>query len=591
MSNEHVYIEYFFSFIFKMVTLDLSPTRLINTKFTIDELEVNRYLQKIYQAEERQLNEIPTCLEKFNNVDINALKRETHANPDNPNVMKAAECAMNSIYDPTSLIFEGAQISQWITKLQRIGSDSVFGIAMTGRIKDVNDAVIIKAARNPEYDTLTHELFAGLFVLNPLRSKIMNFNYIFGGFDCSLPVVGDRGEIVGYCDVDRPTIKYIMIENLQPAISMAEYITNCTPTEFLKIFYQLMYALQIAHETTDFTHYDLHTNNVLIRTTPKPVSLRYGDNYITTNKIATIIDFGTSHFRYKNLNYGDVLYRDPKFTYEIGINPGRSFPLYDVYRILHSCIYYTVKNPPVFEIVLDMMKYFYGPKRDWKSYQHQRTLVLGYRLPDGRVLEDLKYPEIIRGLESWAADSVSRPSPTIGLAIFPCQKNCPTIDFGKPTTTTTFLGYILSPEQRWDSDAMSRNFKNRVNQDVTDIANIKSSTPGFTLRRVPRKDLFTQDILRDLQHYVADIAKFLHLIHDIDEQYNFAYQATRDRRILDHHRKTLNHYHSLATDLIRRLQDDYRYISQIPPPQEQIYQWYYITFPNILSTLKYPHIP
>ena len=109
---------------------------------------------------------------------------------------------------------------------------------------------------------------------------------------------------------------------------------TCTFTRWLDKYLQVLYALDAAVKRIDFTHYDLHYENVLIRgigeqTFSIPYSTeRGGIEYLLTDGISTLIDYGFSHVKYQGQDFGTWgMMRE-------SVLPQRSFPLHDAYKLL-----------------------------------------------------------------------------------------------------------------------------------------------------------------------------------------------------------------------------------------------------------------
>jgi hypothetical protein len=205
-------------------------------------------------------------------------------------------------------------------------------------------------------DTLQHEMFIGLFGTNQLRSAIPNYAYIYGGFRCQAPRFNTSGNLISWCGNnkvgnnkdDTNNLDYVIYENVIPSESIEEYCRKCQPKDFLNIFLQICYALDYGLRVADFTHYDLHAGNVLIRAINDlfsgvntnsnnyydiEYSTENGKEYISTNVISTIIDYGRAHIRYRDENFGVYDFQ------HLGISPNRPFIMYDVYKLFGYCIY------------------------------------------------------------------------------------------------------------------------------------------------------------------------------------------------------------------------------------------------------------
>ena len=280
------------------------------------------------------LDKLNKYAEDLHELKAGELKKVLHDNFYNATVMKASLCVAESIFygDSNSTgLGKNAKIRHWIKNLRQIGAESVSGYALLAGLNDADDVFVVKVPRDANDDDLQHELFIGLFCTNHLRSKIPNFSYIFGGFRCSPPVVGPKGEKIDiYCNYDfgDKNVNYILYEKITPNISMREYVKTCRGIDFLNKYMQVMYALREAHKSCEYTHYDLHHENVLIwdiLKTPSaiPYETERGLEYLLTDQVATIIDYGRSYIKYKGASYG--YYMEPSK----GVSGKNSYPMHE----------------------------------------------------------------------------------------------------------------------------------------------------------------------------------------------------------------------------------------------------------------------
>jgi len=350
------------------------------SSYKIINYEYKKYIQNIKFV----LNKYAICkkdeLQKLRsnmpNIDAQLLQEYSINELYNDDVLTAAKCVINSLFytkidndDLTYNIF----IKQYIHNLTKIGKKSASGFAFNADFKDVSDMFIIKTIQNYEQDEdLLHELMVGLYGTNRLRPFIPNFAYIYGGFKCSPPIFGENDEVVDWCNNNKNSVNYILYENVNPSISIKEFISKCSVDEFLNIFLQILYALDFAHKKIDFTHYDLHGSNILLRIPNPdepdklyqiPYKTENGWEYITTRYIPTFIDYGMSHFRNESLKREENIDNFGIFNcLYLSINPNRSWIMYDVYKIL-MWIFIHADNPdntnkPVADVIRYIYKFF-----------------------------------------------------------------------------------------------------------------------------------------------------------------------------------------------------------------------------------------
>lgn len=169
-------------------------------------------------------------------------------------------------------------------------------------IKELDEFIVIKQTNlerlhdeeDDDFDDVLHEAFIGFYAMNNLRKYIPNFVYTYGLF--RNPCVYPRSI----------NCNYLLLE-LIPGQVWTKFIKTATVSEFLNIFLQTCLSLNLARELYGFTHYDLHSDNIIIKKLDKPIEIRYGpENIITTKLVAKIIDFGNAHVKIDGTDYGRV---------------------------------------------------------------------------------------------------------------------------------------------------------------------------------------------------------------------------------------------------------------------------------------------
>lgn len=281
------------------------------------------------------------------------------------NILKSLMCLNNSmIAFPPSGVDRSFKVRHYLENLKQIGGESVESYAMTSDVKvgnpeapgvgvsDGKNLFVTKAPRKIDATLRAnqiHEYFIGAFGTNTLRNKIPNFSFILGLFQCSPPYIDNYSYAVNesvrladskdrraltFCqnDVTENQVNYLLYENISNSTTLKDFIVNgCTFEQYLNILSQLVLALELAYSECDFTHYDLHDENVLVRELPQEILIAYEidgvKQYLRTKYVATIIDFGRSHIKYEGNDFGYALI-------EGGVYPNRSYPMYDIYKIL-----------------------------------------------------------------------------------------------------------------------------------------------------------------------------------------------------------------------------------------------------------------
>lgn len=272
----------------------------------------------------------------------------------NADVMQGLLCSLNALFIGSQTLPVNERVKHWL-KTNRILNAGSHGYAMEAVFGQAKDLILVKG----QDAELVHELFVGL-QLNQLRERIPNFSYVFGGFRC-LPAFLDNKSVKTWCNDPNSSspparLQYILYENIKPAVSMKDWIPTNRFSKFLNQYLQILLAVNMAYETMDFTHYDLHTGNVLIRSIPDfpEFTLQYtwkmNPVYLRTSHVATIIDYGMSHVRIDNQNYGVWGYKS------YNILPDQSNPLYDAYKLLIDSLHF-MKNEDK-ELAIPLLQFF-----------------------------------------------------------------------------------------------------------------------------------------------------------------------------------------------------------------------------------------
>ena len=157
---------------------------------------------------------------------------------------------------------------------------------------------------------------------------------------------------------------YCIIENITgQTIHKSLEVLNFE--EWLVIFFQLVVALETAQREYAFTHYDLHTSNVILRCSRKPLALQVtlSDLLIKINsdKYPVIIDFGLSY-----IEIDDKIVADSNNA-EVGVYDYMC-PAMDMYLFLLST-FWGAKDFKFKQKILDIFQFFQADPYDiWNSY-------------------------------------------------------------------------------------------------------------------------------------------------------------------------------------------------------------------------------
>jgi serine/threonine protein kinase len=273
--------------------------------------------------------------------------------------MKAVFCLFqNLIYSAergkiNGIYMLSQKIKNWVSYLSTL-SQGTQGIAYMADILGDDIKIVMKVPKtNEEYNTILKEYFIGLTAINNLRYIVPNFTYTFGSFLCPIP--SSVEPYVKLCDKEGIT-PFIMSEYIS-GMNLRSAIRNnfLTFESFLHIFLQIILALEVSQEKCEFTHYDLHDENVILRRSGTYFyNVPIGEQVynVQTDLIPTIIDFGFSSIKSENYNIGTYGY--DKYGIKNYMVQG-----FDMYKFLIYCADSFSKTEIGNKDIIELF-YFYG---------------------------------------------------------------------------------------------------------------------------------------------------------------------------------------------------------------------------------------
>ena len=335
-----------------MFTLQNMITQF-NTPMVDNSVAVDAQIKR----EKKILQEFQVCpgdkskiLQHYNEINMTQLKELTTDEFYNTNVMNTMSCISNSLttISPEWQIY----ITSQLTHLKKIGAESANGIAMLSNLSNNNPRInennadsifVIKAGKNSNhYNDIIHEAAIAMTTLNMLRNEIPNFAFVYGYFKCGAPVPDNTGNVLSWCNSDSP-VGYIIYENITNSKSMGDLVSDnaLNAQQFLNYFLQFLLALKTAHDFCDFTHYDCHQDNVLIKKLPQESVIRYRDLtnqlnpiYLKTDAVVTFIDYGYSYVQTtKGEKFGVTGNMEIVSTFR-----DKSFIMHDVFKFLMATL-------------------------------------------------------------------------------------------------------------------------------------------------------------------------------------------------------------------------------------------------------------
>lgn len=333
-----------------------------------------------------------SLVNKLTNLPYNILYKLTKLDQLNINLFDSLGCIVNKIVDAKmedgSLVLDA--LSTYMTKLQTIASGTT-GVAATSNFFNIKDFFIIKFQQSDNEDAydIYNEAFIAFYGLNRLKYVIPNFAYVYNihfGKKCSICTTTKC--VSGWCSVNSKKTKsstaYLLYENCNPSISFGAACKTITLSDYTSIFLQTVFSIQVAYEAVDYTHYDLHADNVLCMYLynasnaskyppdftpedylPNNLYIEYPTSkktyYVKCNILSKIIDYGFSH---ANLNGKDI--GNPYIKNNIY---NRGFPITDCFRLMYSTLYILYNNNnKVFDEVYMLLFYFIKNTTELSDY-------------------------------------------------------------------------------------------------------------------------------------------------------------------------------------------------------------------------------
>lgn len=221
------------------------------------------------------------------------------------------------------------KFTDWMTNMKIIDSSSLYGTAFISTIINENIKVVLKVSKQGKNRNnyiikqdeiqLYREYVLGVNAINKLRYYIPTLAYVLGIFKCFHPNI--NGNISSnLCNPLRKgvTTPYVIYEYISgPSIS--SIINKFNPNDgndnenfkkFLEIFVQILITLEIGQRECNFTHFDLHSSNIMSKIYSSSNPFKYDvsfDDYtyqITTTTVPVIIDYGVTCAKINNKIYG-----------------------------------------------------------------------------------------------------------------------------------------------------------------------------------------------------------------------------------------------------------------------------------------------
>lgn len=468
---------------------------------------------------------------KFPAMDLNKLAVRANSHYYNPKIMEIESCMINA-FVPFSLEPKYRSMKLFWGKILSLASGINGTVAKP--INKALDQFVIKYA-NPTDDKSVkirretnniHEVFIALH-LNRYRKFISNYAYCFGYFKCNSPLDFGAGE-TSICNTEGDN-NFIIYESIKGK-SLKEVMTwnKVAFDKLLNYYLQILLALYTARDL-QFTHYDLHTANIIIRPTgmKEKTAITYiidGEKYyLETNEIATMVDFGYSYIQINGVGYGM-----PDMEHG-GVYRDRPNQIMDAHKLWGFMSYNVMKSGDVkmLELMMPIMEYFHGKKYDLKTFKTylSEDIKLFFYIPAMKV--DYSHLKLIRYIIQNYPSAKKFLKPSTELKILGCK---PAGDFVCVKDETDFLRkiniydpvelvYIAKTGKL--ADQTIADFKNHYVKNKTMVKwNKGLSKELYSL--VGALELFEED---------SDVIKYLNTYHKIPKEFlissrNFSIDAT-----------------------------------------------------------------
>ena len=280
-------------------TLTTTPTDEQEEEF--EKASQQQYIKELgFLVQYNPCQELATTNEKFvqhiNQISPSNLKDFNDKQFFNSKVINTDSCLVTSL---TSISSDWKfYIDSHFVNLKQIGPSSSNGVALLSDFntnnKIANSLFVIKTVQDSENsETLVHEAVIGLKFLNKLREYIPNFACVYGFFNCGITRVAPDGKVKKWCDDTGDQNNYIVYENITNSQSMTDLLATdlknaaknkqagnnnyslLTADTYFQLFMQFLLALRTANKWCNFTHYDCHTGNTLLKKLDKKSIIRF----------------------------------------------------------------------------------------------------------------------------------------------------------------------------------------------------------------------------------------------------------------------------------------------------------------------------
>lgn len=308
----------------------------------------------------------------------NLAVRQVNLNTLNPpNVYRIASGVKNEFYDYPfmqwlacsvryTFIAQGSltslakpeAVQNFIQSLKAISTSSGAGLVWEASFGGVRQIILLKTPKSLALDIDIYDELSPAEILTLEKTEreierqrqLKHYDEVNSLEKLLEDLYGKYGNVL-----DNP-VNYLIIENIPGGLTLSDNLKlpTTTFTDVISYLLQLSIALDWALHDHDFCHYDLHTDNVIMRhigimgqQTFVEMSF-YGQpevkRKIPTRYIPTIIDYGRSHVSYQNQETGEEEHFGYYLYPQWGIYYNRSRPAYDLYKLVGFIVHEIFKS-------------------------------------------------------------------------------------------------------------------------------------------------------------------------------------------------------------------------------------------------------
>lgn len=251
----------------------------------------------------------------------------------------------------------------------------------------IEQTVVIKMRQNiygqkefnfiENFNEVIHESFIGLFGISKLTDRTYGKHF-------AKIIAAQIGET---CP---PSIKQFSHYSNPCSYVVYEYIPGLTLNKFLhdsyrsteslnSVYLQLIEALNYAYKTIDFTHYDLHLDNIIVTENNE-------------NPIPVIIDYGSSHIKHRDENFGREMI--------VGRIANHSLWAHDIIKVLMMSLLHLRYRGEVDYLSTEFHYYAGTEKNKWDRYINETS--------DHKKEQLIKVGQSIRDMDIAIRDTIAK---------------------------------------------------------------------------------------------------------------------------------------------------------------------------------------